>query len=73
MARYKDLLDEDEMMFEDEDAYWERKAQEYEDAHHEKADRKYPDLEDRHCWKCGGRLVRGSMSYYEGWHFDSCY
>lgn len=44
----------------------------YEDELHRKADKSYPDLEDRYCPQCGNRLVRGSVSYYEGFHFDSC-
>lgn len=28
--------------------------------------------EIRHCWKCGAPLVYDSMSYHEGFHFDSC-
>jgi hypothetical protein len=33
----------------------------------------YPDGEEvRYCSICGEPLKYGSMSYDEGWHFDSC-
>ena len=45
----------------------------YEEKLHQKADADYPDMEDRYCPYCGRRLVRGSISYFEGYHIDSCY
>jgi hypothetical protein len=38
----------------------------------EKADKKYPDMEDVSCTKCGYPLVRNSVAYFEGFHFDGC-
>jgi hypothetical protein len=35
-------------------------------------ERKFPNLKDRYCPKCGWVLVRGSIGYDEGWHFDGC-
>jgi hypothetical protein len=49
-----------------------RALEEYEERKHQEADKKYPYLEDRYCSDCGRRLVRGSVSYYEGRHIDSC-
>lgn len=53
---------------------WEKENfyNDYEEKLHQEADKKYPNLEDRHCWQCGSRLVKGSISYYEGFHLDSC-
>lgn len=38
----------------------------------EEAKKKYPHLEDKACPKCGWLLVRGSIGYDEGFHFDGC-
>lgn len=38
----------------------------------DKGEKNYPDLEDRTCPKCGWLLVRGSINYHEGFHFDGC-
>lgn len=38
----------------------------------ESAERNYPHLKDIHCPKCGLKLVRGSIGYYKGHHFDGC-
>lgn len=32
----------------------------------------YPDMEDHYCPDCGYELVRGSVAYEEGFHFDGC-
>jgi uncharacterized protein with PIN domain len=32
-----------------------------------------PNEEVRFCPKCNCALIKGSMSYLEGWHFDSCF
>ena len=43
---------------------------------HQQAEKSYeeqPDLEHRSCYLCGQLMRAGSMSYYEGYHFDSCY
>jgi hypothetical protein len=36
------------------------------------AEKKYPDLPDKSCPRCGWNLVRGSVGYQEGFHFDGC-
>lgn len=38
----------------------------------EKADQEHPDMEDKYCHKCGMFLVKDSINYHEGYHFDGC-
>ena len=36
------------------------------------AEKKHPELENRTCVSCGFPLVKASVGYYEGFHFDGC-
>lgn len=33
---------------------------------------KYPHCEPKYCYRCGALLVATGISYYEGFHIDSC-
>lgn len=38
----------------------------------ERGKKDFPQMEDRHCSKCGEELVRGSYNYHQGRHIDGC-
>lgn len=39
----------------------------------EKSYDEHPNLEQRHCSRCGELMRANSMAYLEGYHFDSCF